>query len=101
MFVMLKKHWDCVLYPPGMESPAEVDQFAMEFYFQEMLTVVLFSMLFWRLRRRGTYSKFDQILQNQKEMSRKAMEMELFLNECPGILKRGIFKPKKCTNVFT
>ena len=28
------------------------------------------------------------------------MEMELFLNECPGIPKCGIFKPKNCTNIF-
>ena len=43
---------------------------------------------------------FHQIIQNQKEMSREGMEMELFLSECPGIPKKGISKPKNCTNVF-
>ena len=33
-------------------------------------------------------------------MSRKGVQMELFLNECPSIPKIGIFKPKNCTNVF-
>ena len=28
------------------------------------------------------------------------MEIELFLSECPGIPKGGIFKPKNCANVF-
>ena len=28
------------------------------------------------------------------------MEIELFLNECPGISQGGIFKPKSCTNVL-
>ena len=26
------------------------------------------------------------------------MELELFLNECPGIPKKGISKPKNCTD---
>ena len=46
----------------------------MEYYFQEMLVVVFFGMLFRRVRLRGTYSKFDQIVHNQREMSRKGME---------------------------
>ena len=33
-------------------------------------------------------------------MSGKGMQMELFLNECPGIPKCGILKPKNCTNIF-
>ena len=28
------------------------------------------------------------------------MDMELFLNECPGLPKGGIFKLKNCTSVF-
>ena len=48
---------------------------------------------------RYTQSKIDQILQNQ-EVSRKGMEMELFLNKCPGIPKKDISKPKNCTDVF-
>ena len=28
------------------------------------------------------------------------MEMELFLNECPGIPEKGVSKPENCTDVF-
>ena len=53
---MLKKHWDRVLNSPGAEYQVNhFDAFVMEFYFQEMLApVVLFGMLFRRLRLGGT-----------------------------------------------
>ena len=75
-------HIGNVLNSPGTEYPPQIDHFnAMEFYFQKMLTVAFFGMLFWRLRLRGICLKIED--QNMS-LSRKGMEIELLLNECPG-----------------
>ena len=50
---MSKKHWDCVINPPGMEYHIQVDHFnaiVMKFYFQKIHTVAFFGMLYLRLR---------------------------------------------------
>ena len=79
-------------YPPGTKYHTQVDHFnvfVMKFYFHKVLTVAFFSMLFRRLRLSRKLIK-----QNQKEMSRKGMEMELLLTECLLSLRKVFISPK-------